>query len=54
MKRKKGMGLIEQFDAAARARGMSYAQAQVEETCRIYQKRAKIPGYYRKAGKRGS
>ena len=47
-------GPIEEFDAAARARGLTYAQAQVLETCKQYQRRAKIPPYYRKVGKRGS
>lgn len=52
-KRKKGKkGAIEEFDAAARARGMTYAQAQVEETCKLLQKRFVVPAHYRKVGER--
>lgn len=47
-------GSIEAFDAAARQRGMTYAQAQIEETCRMYQKRKRFPPDYGKAGERGS
>lgn len=50
-RRSRVRGAIETFDAAARAMGMTYAQAQVEETCKRYQKRSVIPKYYRKAGK---
>ena len=53
-RKKRQRGLIEEFDAAARVKGLTYAQAQVQETCMLYQKRAKIPPYYRRAGKRGS
>lgn len=45
---------VEEFDAAARARGMTYAQAQIEETCKRYQKRFAVPPHYRKAGERVS
>lgn len=52
-KRKNGKkGAIEEFDAAAGARGMTYAQAQVEETCRLVQKGFTVPPHYRKAGER--
>lgn len=51
---RRSRGAIEEFDAAARARNLTYAQAQVEETCRLFQKRKEIPLYYRKSGKRGS
>ncbi len=43
---------ILEFDAAARARGLSYGQAQVEETCRDYQYMRQVPAHYRKAGTR--
>lgn len=49
----KEWGTIEEFDAAARARGLTYAQAQVEETCSIYQRRIVVPAHYRKVGDRG-
>lgn len=52
-KRKAVRGDIEEFDAQARARGLTYAQAQVEETCRRYQSRIVVPEHYRKAGDRG-
>lgn len=51
-KRKKRKGSIEEFDAAARARGLTYAQAQMEETCRLYQHRKNIPTGYRYAGQK--
>lgn len=43
---------ILEFDAVARARGLSYGQAQVEETCRDYQYMRQVPAHYRKAGTR--
>lgn len=49
-KSRKQKGSIEEFDAAARARGLTYAQAQVEETCRMFQRRKQIPDGYRHAG----
>lgn len=51
---KKGyvQGDILTFDAAARARGLTYGQAQVEETCRDYQYMRQVPAHYRKAGTR--
>jgi len=52
-KRKKNQATIEEFDAAARARGLTYAQAQVEETCKYYQSRIVVPAHYRKVGDRG-
>lgn len=45
---------IEEFDAAARARGMTYAQAQIEETCKRYQKRFIVPSHYKKVSERSS
>ncbi len=53
-RRKRVRNAIEEFDAEARAGGMTYAQAQVKETCKLYQKRFVVPAHYRKAGKRGS
>lgn len=50
-KNRKREGSIEEFDAAARARGLTYAQAQVEETCRIFCRRKQIPDWYRHVGK---
>ena len=52
-KRNKNRGSIEEFDAAARAIGLTYAQAQVEETCRYYQSRIAVPAHYRKVEDRG-
>lgn len=43
---------ILEFDAAARARGMTYGQAQVQETCRDYQHMGQVPDDYQKAGLR--
>jgi len=43
---------ILEFDAAARARGLTYGQAQVQETCRDYQYMRQVPAHYRKAGTR--
>ena len=52
-RKKKGeKGAIEEFDAAARARGMTYAQAQIEETCGLVHKKFRVPPHYRKAGER--
>ncbi len=45
-------GDILAFDAAARARGLTYAQAQVEETCKDHQHRRRVPEDYHKAGTR--
>lgn len=47
-------GDILEFDAAARARGMTYGQAQVQETCRDYQHIRQVPAHYHKAGTRFS
>lgn len=53
--RRKGCRVtIEGFDAAARAAGLTYAQAQVKETCRLLQGKIRLPDYqrsrYRRAG----
>lgn len=53
-KKKQKESALSEFDAAARARGLTYAQAQIEETCRLYQKRFIVPSFYRQIGKRGS
>ncbi len=45
-------GDILAFDADARARGMTYAQAQVQETCREHQHRRRVPEDYHRAGAR--
>ena len=56
MKRKKRTGKrrpqrdILAFDAAARARGMTYGQAQVQETCSDYQHMRQVPKHYHKVG----
>lgn len=56
MARKKKRGYVQgnilEFDAAARARGMTYGQAQVQETCRDYQHIRQVPAHYRRAGTR--
>lgn len=51
-RKKRNRNAIEEFDAAARARGLTYAQAQVEETCKLYQRRFTVPSHYREAGMR--
>lgn len=43
---------ILEFDASARARGMTYGQAQVQETCRDYQHMRQVPAHYHKASTR--
>lgn len=45
-------GSIEEFDAAARARGLTYGQAQMEESCRLLQHRKKIPQGFSRIGDR--
>ena len=45
-------GDILEFDAEARARGMTYGQAQIQETCRDYQHMKQVPAHYRKVGTR--
>ena len=53
-RRKLPRNAIEEFDATARARGMTYAQAQIEETCKRYQKRFIVPSHYKKVSERSS
>lgn len=52
IKRPRPTGDILAFDAAARAAGMTYAQAQVKETCRDCQHIRRVPDNYHKAGTR--
>lgn len=50
--KRRPQGDILAFDTAARARGMTYGQAQVQETCRDHQYMRQVPAHYHKAGTR--